>query len=245
MSYLFVYYNLKNLNKKEEKKLFNKAKYDLNIRNNIVESYSKLVLKIAQKIFKYNDESNILFEDIVHEGILGLFKAIEKYDSRYKNGFTAFAIPYIHNSIKSFLRDNNYCFYIPQNKLISASKLKKFINYFYQQHNKYPLMEDMCDFLKCDKDKILDLIHIIEFNNFSHYKENSFVLISEIQKNEEIELIMSEIEKFKSIDKNIFKLRYYEEKSWREIGSILNLSHETVRNKFNDLIQQIQLSISC
>ena len=45
-------------------------------------------------------------DDLIQEGMIGLIKAIDKFDLRYDVKFTTYAVPMISGEIKRFLRDD-------------------------------------------------------------------------------------------------------------------------------------------
>ncbi len=72
---------------------------DISARNKLVSSNLRLVMKIANQF----RNSNIMLEDLVFEGNLGLIHAAEKVDANHQNKFSTYAAFwikfYIQNSI--------------------------------------------------------------------------------------------------------------------------------------------------
>lgn len=75
---------------------------DSDAKNRMIENNLGLVEKIAMR-FKDRGYDR---EEIVQVGILGLIKAIDKFDTSYNTQFSTYAFPVIEGEIKRFIRDN-------------------------------------------------------------------------------------------------------------------------------------------
>ena len=96
--------NIKVLNDKETKELFQKIKTgDLLAREELINGNLKLVLSILKKF--YNKVDNL--DDLFQVGCLGLVKAIDNFDTSYDVKLSTYACPMILGEIKRYLRDNS------------------------------------------------------------------------------------------------------------------------------------------
>lgn len=88
---------IKLLSADEERDLSSKIQEGCPIaRNKLIESNLRLVISIA-KSYKH---SGVALEDIIEEGNIGLIRASESYDGKYKVRFSTYASYWIHQSIK-------------------------------------------------------------------------------------------------------------------------------------------------
>ena len=69
---------------------------DENAENELLENYKDLVVKIARGFFLVGGD----LEDLVQEGMLGLFKAIKAYSPHKDTSFKTFAILCIKHQIQ-------------------------------------------------------------------------------------------------------------------------------------------------
>ena len=76
---------------------------DEKAENEILERYKGLVVKIARSYFILGGE----MEDIVQEGMIGLFKAIKGYDKKKNASFKTFATMCIKHQIQSAIKVAN------------------------------------------------------------------------------------------------------------------------------------------
>ena len=102
-----TFYQYSNLTKEREKELFEKL--DEEARDEIIKSHLKLVLMISKR---YSFVKNGLQKDIIHEGVVGLIKAIDRFDPDFGCRFSTIARFYIQNGIRSFLRELDPFLYV-------------------------------------------------------------------------------------------------------------------------------------
>lgn len=74
-----------------------------NAESVLLERYKDLVVKIARSYFIVGGE----MEDIVQEGMIGLYKAIKRYDDKKNASFKTFAITCIKHQIQSAIKRAN------------------------------------------------------------------------------------------------------------------------------------------
>ena len=87
-----------------DEELVCKAKLgDENAENELLELYKGLVVKLARSYFILGGE----MEDIVQEGMIGLYKAIKGYDKKKNASFKTFATMCIKHQIQSAIKVAN------------------------------------------------------------------------------------------------------------------------------------------
>jgi RNA polymerase sigma-B factor len=84
---------------------------DLNLRNQLVQLNIGLVRREA---YRWLQQSNETFDDLMQVGSLGLIRAIERFDMGKGYAFSSFAIPYIRGEIQHYLRDKSTSMRIPR-----------------------------------------------------------------------------------------------------------------------------------
>ncbi|MEU1536174.1 RNA polymerase sigma factor SigF [Streptomyces fagopyri] len=80
-------------------------------RNTLIEMNMSLV-RFAAGRFRSRGPDEM--EDIVQVGMVGLIKAIDRFDLTREVEFTTFAIPYIVGEIKRFFRDTTWAVHVPR-----------------------------------------------------------------------------------------------------------------------------------
>ncbi|WP_432138060.1 MULTISPECIES: SigB/SigF/SigG family RNA polymerase sigma factor [unclassified Streptomyces] len=79
-------------------------------RNTLIEMNISLVRFAAGRFRGRGDD----MEDIVQTGVVGLIKAIDRFDLSREVEFTSFALPYILGEIKRFFRDTTWAVHVPR-----------------------------------------------------------------------------------------------------------------------------------
>ncbi|MBP0459927.1 SigB/SigF/SigG family RNA polymerase sigma factor [Streptomyces montanisoli] len=78
-------------------------------RNTLIEMNMSLV-HFAARRFNRRDQ----VEDMIQVGMIGLIKAIDRFDLSRENEFATFAVPYIVGEIKRFFRDSTWAVHVPR-----------------------------------------------------------------------------------------------------------------------------------
>ncbi|NUS55167.1 MAG: SigB/SigF/SigG family RNA polymerase sigma factor [Streptomycetaceae bacterium] len=80
------------------------------IRAALVDANLALVHHAARRYKRRRD----LYEDVVQTGVVGLIKAIDRYDPERGDEFASFALPTITGEIKRFFRDTGWGVHVPR-----------------------------------------------------------------------------------------------------------------------------------
>ncbi|MFG2636488.1 RNA polymerase sigma factor SigF [Streptomyces sp. NPDC048362] len=79
-------------------------------RNTLIEMNMSLVRFAAGRFRGRGDD----MEDVVQTGMIGLIKAIDRFELSREVEFTSFALPYILGEIKRFFRDTTWAVHVPR-----------------------------------------------------------------------------------------------------------------------------------
>ena len=79
-------------------------------RNTLIEMNMSLV-QFAARRFRSRSQD---MEDVVQVGLIGLIKAIDRFEISRGAQFTSFALPYIIGEIKRFFRDTSWSVHVPR-----------------------------------------------------------------------------------------------------------------------------------
>ncbi|OKI75836.1 RNA polymerase sigma factor SigF [Streptomyces sp. CB02414] len=79
-------------------------------RNTLIEMNMSLVRFAAGRFRGRGDD----MDDIVQVGMIGLIKAIDRFELTREVEFTSFAVPYIVGEIKRFFRDTSWAVHVPR-----------------------------------------------------------------------------------------------------------------------------------
>jgi RNA polymerase sigma-B factor len=113
----------------------------LALRNQIVQLNVGLVRKEAYHWINQCQES---FEDLVQVGIIGLIRAIERFDPQRGVAFSSFAIPYIRGEIQHYLRDKSPAVRMPRSWLALYQQSTALIRKIRTETGKEPTEQQIC-----------------------------------------------------------------------------------------------------
>lgn len=124
---------------------------DINAKNKLVESNLRLVASIARK---YIGKSSLSFLDLVQEGNLGLYKAVDKYD--YKKGFkfSTYATYWVRQSIGRAIADQGKTVRTPVHVMEALLKINKAKAELTQKYGHIPSDKEISEATEIPIDKI-------------------------------------------------------------------------------------------
>lgn len=229
------------------------------VRDDLIVHYLFLVKKVVRKLLR-QFPSHVQEEELYASGVLGLMKAIDKFDVSKEVKFEQYAPLLIKGAIIDELRKLDW---IPRSVHQKAQKILGAQDYLQQTLKREATEQELADHLHLSREALLTMqaesrsIILLPLHQESHFEEGpelsekiadqkSKTALELAYKNECIMLLEQAMDKLSKQEKKVLMLYYYEDKFLKEIGKSLKISesrvsqiHTTALNKLKSSLKKI------
>lgn len=220
------------------------------IKKEIIILYVKLVKIIAGKLYTHYG-SNVEFDDLVGYGVLGLIDAIDKYDYTKNIKFETYASIRIRGAIIDEIRNLDW---IPRSIRQKAKKVSEAYKNLEMTLGREPDKKDLAVYFEKSEDEVMKMLEEINIYNVisleEELRENLKIQVPDetldsnpedsLIKKDTIEILKKSLETLKEREQMVINLYYYENLTYKEIGSILSISESRVSQIHSKAIIKIK-----
>lgn len=218
------------------------------VKDKIIKSNFKLVRKCIRNHKKKT--WTLTEDDLFQTGILGLIKALDKFDVHSGNRLCTFAVPWIRQAIVREIRQNDKTIRIPDYMWDQIAKIFRLDVYYHQDYERnltYKELAEICnittDALQVSSDAFKGSSMVAIDGCYGDEDDDSLINVlsyntqSDLDESDEIDLIVTELNKefnFSETQTNIIKL-LLDEYTPKEICEELNLSTSEFANEMAEI----------
>lgn len=226
-------------------------------QNNDETAKEKLVNEnypLIKSIVKRYKNKGVEYEDLYQIGSLGFLKAIQNFDKNFNVKFSTYAVPMIAGEIKRYLRDNGFMKVSRGVKQLSI-QINKFIEEYIAKNFKSPEISVIAEHFNITTQETVFAMEsgLSPLSLYSQVggegEDSTQMLIEKIPDDKPLEkqmdyfLLLNIIKKLEPRDKKIIILRYFRDKTQREIADILGVSQVQVSRLENKILNEIKLKM--
>lgn len=221
-------------------------------RNKIVLKYAWLVKSIVRRAACVSG-SYVDADDLMSYGMLGLIKAVEKFDPENGATFETFATYRVRGEIIDYMRRNDW---VPRGVRKRAQEVEKAQNEFKNKFNREPTEDELAIKLGVKKNEVTDMLGQIERFNIISFEEIiqdavniesglSSVETPEgsLQESELTQMLAGAIDLLSERERLVISLYYYEELTLKEISAVMGVSESRVSQIHTKAVKSLKKSM--
>jgi len=221
-------------------------------RSMLLEENIGLIKHISKRYACGTNDSYNNFDDIKHEGILGFFRALDKFNPKLKYPLAGYSHYWIEQGIRRYL-DEKSIIHIPASVMTAIrgtlNKNKNHKNLESLTLNDIKKYKNQTEEISKRALYALRFLNIISLNSpnqkFENEEEGTLLdCIGEKEiKKEDYMFINKCLGSLKGNHKKVILEKYFHDKNLREIGEEMNLSRERIRQIEEKAIKIMKLSL--
>ncbi len=233
------------------KELIERAhKGDKEARDTLVMENMGLVYSVARRYLGRGYE----LEDLSQLGVIGLIKAIDKFDCDYCVMLSTYAVPMISGEIKRFLRDDGMV-KVSRTLKENAWKISKACEMLSQKYGRDATVDEIAAATELSREDIvmaMDANKDVESIYKSVYENDGseIYLVDQISSKENekeklLDRLMLEklMEELNEEEKRIINMRYFENKTQTQVAKILSISQVQVSRMEKKILLKMRKNI--
>ncbi|MBC2864732.1 RNA polymerase sigma factor SigF [Streptomyces mexicanus] len=221
-------------------------------RNTLIEMNMSLVRFAAGRFRNRGDD----MEDIVQTGMIGLIKAIDRFELSREVEFTSFALPYIVGEIKRFFRDTTWAVHVPRRLQELRVELARAREELSSRLDREPTVGELATLMNLSEKEVVEAQ--VAANGYNSASLDAaltgdgpedgeavladFIGVEEegISLVEDVHCLAPLVANLDERDRQIIHLRFVEEATQAEIGARLGCSQMHVSRLIKRIIAQLR-----
>lgn len=239
------------LDKDTTRDLISRAKSgELIAKEILITENSPLIKSVIKKYIN----KGIEFDDLYQLGSLGFLKAIDNFDESFGVKFSTYAVPMIAGEVKRFIRDNGIIKVSRSTKQLNIH-INRFIEKYISINEKSPTIDVIAkEFNISEKDVVYAMdssispISLYTLVGDDGSKDQYLIdkIENEDSENDKIDnyVLYNVIKDLPARERKIIILRYFRDKTQKEIAMELGVSQVQVSRLENKILQKIKKKIN-
>ncbi len=223
---------------------------DNSAKEKLISENSPLIKSVIKRYLN----KGIEFEDLYQLGSLGFLKAINNFDKSFGVKFSTYAVPMIAGEVKRFIRDNGIIKVSRSTKHLNI-QINKFIEEYTTNNEKSPSIDIIAREFKLSEAEVVyamdsSLKPISLYTTVGDDAGKEQYLIEKIEDESGLdnrmdnEVLYSIIKDLPLRDRKIIILRYFRDKTQKEIANELGVSQVQVSRLESKILEKLKKYLS-
>ncbi|MGW5473328.1 RNA polymerase sigma factor SigF [Streptomyces chartreusis] len=220
-------------------------------RNTLIEMNMSLVRYAAGRFRSRGPEE---MEDIVQVGMIGLIKAIDRFELSREVEFTTFAVPYIVGEIKRFFRDTSWAVHVPRRLQEARLQLARASEELNSRLGRTPTVKELSELMSLPEGEVVEAQ--LAANGYNSASLDAAISTSDdgesalqdfigaedtaLELVENVHALAPLIAGLDERDRQILHMRFVEELSQAQIGAHLGVSQMHVSRLISRLLARLR-----
>ncbi len=201
-------------------------------RNELVERYMGLAAHIAKRYGRSGTN-----DDIRQAAMIGLVKAVDRFDPAYGVAFASFAGTTIEGELKRYLRDHTWVVRVPRSGKELHLLVRGAVDALAQRNGRTPTLDEISEHLKLDRDDVLRGLAATaayEVGSLDNATEAGFASTDRLSSMATEEpgfsnavdshMVEQLLVRLPEREREIVRLRFFEDRSQAEIADLVGIS---------------------
>lgn len=215
-------------------------------KEKLIEENSPLIKSVVKRFLN----KGIEYDDLYQLGSLGFLKAINNFDNSFNVKFSTYAVPMIAGEIKRYMRDTGVMKVSRSVKTLSF-KINKYVDNYALKYDKSPTIEEIVDAMGVGAQEIVYAMEsskqILSLDmNVADSDGKQQTLEEKVPDGNPFESVVDNMVLYKAIsklnerEKKIIILRYFRDKTQKEVSNVLGVSQVQISRLENKIIEKIK-----
>jgi RNA polymerase sigma-B factor len=206
--------------------------HDRTLRNSLVEHYIELARALARRFANRNEP----LDDLEQVAMLGVLKAVERFDPDRGTPFAAFAVPTVMGELRRHFRDHGWMVRVPRRIQNLHLHMGALVTELAQRFERSPTVAELAEAAGVEEEDVLEALEAancyrptaLEAAASGDPAERVSLVDSDLESADDRVLLLPLLEQLPRDQQRIVYLRYFEDLTQAEIAREMGISQMQV-----------------
>ena len=206
--------------------------HDRTLRNTLVEHYLELARALARRFANRNEP----LDDLEQVAMLGVLKAVERFDPEFGTPFAAFAVPTVMGELRRHFRDHGWMVRVPRRIQNLHQHMGALVTEMAQQLERSPTVAELAEAAGVQEEDVLEALEAancyrpaaLEATAGGDPAERVRLVDDDLETADDRVILLPLLAQLPHQQQRIVYLRYFEDLTQAEIAKELGISQMQV-----------------